>query len=160
MVLSGSVLTAWSSGDIAFPAILGMLGLVGLHGRFVWDLRQRRLITPLLLLVLATLFAVQCRYAHVRTDEAAAFAWETIARYFLSSLVLVLFLRPAGRLPGSLGLFHLATVGRRRSCCWRTGTSFRLAELLGVTLAVLYAALWITDNSGQRDSRSRFRQVL
>jgi transglutaminase-like putative cysteine protease len=152
MVLSGALLTAWASGDLALPAILAMLGLVGLHGRFVWDIRQRRLITPLLLLVLAALFAVQCRYTHVRADEAAAFAWETIARYFLSSMVLVLFLRPAGRLPGSLGLFHLATVMAAGQALLLDDLylTFRLAELLGVTLAVLYAALPRMADSGCR----------
>ena len=158
MILGGSVLTAWASGDIAFPAILCMLGLVGLHGRFTWDIRQRRIIAPLLLLVLAVLFAVQCRYAHVRTDEAAAFAWETIARYFLSSMVLVLFLRPPERLPGSLGLFHLATVMAAGQALLLDDMylTFRLSELLGVTLALLYAvAPRIADDNGQQENRSR-----
>jgi hypothetical protein len=95
MVLDSSLLTAWASGDIAFPAILGMLGLLGVLRRFTWDIRpERHFIAPLLLLLLAILFALHCRYAHVRADQAAAFAWQTIARYFLASMVLILFLRP------------------------------------------------------------------
>jgi hypothetical protein len=140
MILGSSVLTAWASGDIAFPAILCMLGLLGVQRRFTWDIRpERHFVTPLLLLLLATLFAIHCRYAHVRADQAAAFAWQTIARYFLASMILILFLRPQrtqdrGRrtedrgplaesigppssivrppicgLPPSLGLFHLAS---------------------------------------------------
>jgi hypothetical protein len=140
MILGSSVLTAWASGDIAFPAILCMLGLLGVQRRFTWDIRpERHFIAPLLLLLLAILFALHCRYAHVRADQAAAFAWQTIARYFLASMILILFLRPhrtqdRGRkaedrgqtneplrslssvlrspitgLPPSLGLFHLAS---------------------------------------------------
>jgi peptidoglycan/LPS O-acetylase OafA/YrhL len=141
MILGSSVLTAWASGDLAFPAILCMLGLLGVQRRFTWDIRpERQFIAPLLLLLLAVLFALHCRYAHVRADQAAAFAWQTIARYFLASMILLLFLRPHrtedGRpttedrrptneslpslssvlrppvhsLPPSLGLFHLASV--------------------------------------------------
>ena len=95
MILGSSVLTAWASGDIAFPAILCMLGLLGVQRRFTWDIRpERHFIAPLLLLLLAILFALHCRYAHVRADQAAAFAWQTIARYFLASMILLLFLRP------------------------------------------------------------------
>jgi transglutaminase-like putative cysteine protease len=95
MILGSSVVTAWASGDITFPAILCMLGLLGVQRRFTWDIRpERQFITPLLLLLLAVLFALHCRYAHVRVDQAAAFAWQTIARYFLASMILLLFLRP------------------------------------------------------------------
>ena len=141
MILGSSVLTGWASDDIAFPAILCMLGLLGVQRRFTWDIRpERHFIAPLLLLLLAVLFALHCRYAHVHSDQAAAFAWQTIARYFLASMILLLFLRPHGTqdrgpktedrrqtneplhplssvlrppihsLPPSLGLFHLASV--------------------------------------------------
>jgi hypothetical protein len=94
MIVASSVLTGWAAGDITFPAILGMLGLLGIRRRFTWDIRpERQFITPLLLLLLAVLFSLHCRYAHVRVDHAA-FAWQTIARYFLSCLILILFLRP------------------------------------------------------------------
>jgi hypothetical protein len=71
------------------------VGLLGVQRRFTWDIRpERHFIAPLLLLLLAVLFALHCRYAHVRADQAAAFAWQTIARYFLASMILILFLRP------------------------------------------------------------------
>ncbi len=142
MILGGSVLTAFASKDIAFPAILCMLGLLGMHRRFTWDIRpERRFIPPLLLLLLAILFALHCRYAHVRSDQAAAFAWQTIARYFLASMILVLFLRSPQRLPPSLGLFHLATAMAAGQVLLLDDRyiAFRLAELLSVTLVVLYA---------------------
>ncbi len=109
MILGSSVVTGWASGDIAFPAILCMLGLLGVQRRFTWDIRpERQFIAPLLLLLLAILFALHCRYAHVRTDQAAAFAWQTIGRYFLASMILLLFLRP-----------HRT---RDKLCDWEAGT--------------------------------------
>ncbi|MCX5644361.1 MAG: transglutaminase-like domain-containing protein [Phycisphaerae bacterium] len=169
MILGSSLLTAWASGDIAFPAILCMLGLLGVQRRFTWDIRpERHFVTPLLLLLLATLFAIHCRYAHVRADQAAAFAWQTIARYFLASMTLILFLRPqrtghfgfrisdfglnktlepnpqsALALPLSLGLFHLANTMAAGQVLLLDDryVAFRLAELLSVTLVILYAAL-------------------
>jgi hypothetical protein len=181
MILGSSVLTAWASGDIAFPGILGMLGLLGVRRRFTWDIRpQRHFITPLLLLLLAVLFALHCRYAHVRPDQAAAFAWQTIDRYFLASMILVLFLRPhraeGGRpraldsgprkedkavlcppivgLPASLGLFHLASVlaGGQVLLLDDRYVAFRLVELLSVTLVILYAALDGSVAVGNRTS--------
>jgi transglutaminase-like putative cysteine protease len=144
MVLTGSLLTAWTSGDIAFPAILCMLGLVGLRGRFTWDIRpERRFITALLLLLLAVLFALHCRYAYVRSDQAATFAWQTITRYFLASMTLILFLRPPDRLPAALGLFHMATALAAGQVLLLDDryVAFRLTELVGVILVVFYAAI-------------------
>ena len=167
MILGSSVLTAWASGDIAFPAILCMLGLLGVQRRFTWDIRpERQFIAPLLLLLLAILFALHCRYAHVRADQAAAFAWQTIARYFLASMILLLFLRPHRKgnfglrisdcglkeasgtnppspvsLPPSLGLFHLASVMAAGQVLLLDDryVAFRLTELLSVILVILYA---------------------
>jgi transglutaminase-like putative cysteine protease/fumarate reductase subunit D len=160
MILGSSVVTAWASGDITFPAILCMLGLLGVQRRFTWDIRpERHFITPLLLLLLAVLFALHCRYAHVRVDQAAAFAWQTIARYFLASMILLLFLRPHRTrdcglkkatdtnvqspvsLPPSLGLFHLASVMAAGQVLLLDDryVAFRLTELLSVILVILYA---------------------
>ena len=166
MILSGSVLTGFASGDIAFPAILCMLGLLGTQRRFTWDIRpERRFITPLLLLLLAILFALHCRYAHVRSDQAAAFAWQTIARYFLASMILVLFLRSPERLPPSLGLFHLATAMAAGQVLLLDDRyiTFRLVELLSVTLVVLYAVTErreVPDGSLPRRSSRSTLQVL
>lgn len=153
MIVVSSLLTAWASTDIAFPAILCMLALVGTQGRFTWDIRpERKFVTPLLLLVLAILFAIHCQYTDVRNDEAAIFAWATIARYFLASMTLLLFLRPASRLPPSLGLYHLANAMAAGQALLLDDVyiGFRLAELLGVTLVVLYA---VAELSSRRSPR-------
>ena len=145
MLLTSSVLTALVSGDIAYPAILCMLGLLGLQRRITWDIRpEKRVITSLLLLLLAILFSLHYRYASsigsVAYVQAAAVAWQTIARYFLASMILILFLGSPERLPSSLGLFHVAitiSAGQVLLLDDRYIT-FRLLELLSVILLVLY----------------------
>ncbi|HON91841.1 MAG TPA: transglutaminase-like domain-containing protein [Sedimentisphaerales bacterium] len=164
MIMGGSFLVAVTSGDITFPAILCVLGIVGLEGHFTVGIRpEKRYITALLLLLLAVLFAVHCKLATPPTDQLAAFAWETIARYFLSCMVLILFLRSRREplsadaairaseramtpLPANLALFHMATV---MACgqIWLLDDRyilFRLMELVGVGMVVLYAwgATW------------------
>ena len=42
MLLTSSVLTAFASRDIAYPAILCILGLLGLQRRFTWDIKPER----------------------------------------------------------------------------------------------------------------------
>ena len=163
MILASSVLTAWASGDITFPAILCMLGLLAMHRRFTVDIRpERRFITALLLLLLAILFALHCRYTHVRSDEAAAFAWQTIARYFLASMILILFLRPRDRLPPSLGLFHLANgmAAGQAMLIDDLYVPFRLAELLSVMLVILYAGAEGYRSRDKRPARSRPRYAF
>jgi len=65
MILASSVLTALVTGDIAYPAILCMLGLLGLQRRFTWDIKpEKRVITSLLLLLLAIMFAMHYRYGN------------------------------------------------------------------------------------------------
>ena len=147
MVLTSSVLTAWVSGDIAYPTILCMLGLLGLQRRFTWDIKpERRVITSLLLLLLAIMFSLHYRYAsslgRVAYVQAAAFAWQTIARYFLASMILILFLGSPERLPSSLGLFHIAVTISAGQILLNDdmNITFRLSELLSVILVVLYAA--------------------
>jgi hypothetical protein len=146
MILTSSVLTALASGDIAYPAILCMLGLLGLRRRFTWNIRpDRRVIKSFLLLFLAAMFALQFRYAgatgRIVYDQAAVVAWQTIARYFLASMILTLFLGSPHRLPSSLGLFHIAvTISAGQVLLLEDlYLSFRLSELLSVTLLVLYA---------------------
>ena len=143
MILASSVLTALASGDIAYPAILCMLGLLGLQRRFTWDIRpERRVIKSFLLLFLAIVFAVQFRYAgRVAFDQAAAVAWQTIARYFLASMILILFLGSPQQLPSSLGLFHIATTISAGQVLLLDDmyVAFRLLELFSVILVVLYA---------------------
>ena len=146
MILTSSVLTALVSGDIAYPALLSVLGLLGLQRRFTWDIRpERRVIKSFLLLFLAIMFALQYRYAGPRRvpfDMAAAVAWQTIARYFLASMILVLFLGSPRQLPATLGLFHVAiTISAGQVLLLNDlYVAFRLSELFSVLLAVLYAA--------------------
>jgi hypothetical protein len=149
MLLTSSVLTALVSGDIAYPAILCMLGLLGLQRRFTWDFKpERSVITSLLLLLLAIMFSIHYRYAsspgRLAYVQAAAVAWQTIARYFLASMILILFLGPPDRLPSSLGLFHVAVTISAGQVLLLDDMyiTFRLSELLSVILVVLYAVAY------------------
>jgi hypothetical protein len=146
MILTGSIQTALASGDVAYPALLSVLGLLGLQRRFTWDIRpERRVIKSFLLLFLAIMFAIQFRYAgfssRMAFDQAAAVAWQTIARYFLASMILVLFLGSRRQLPPSLGLFHIAVTISAGQVLLLDDlyVAFRLLELLSVLLAVIYA---------------------
>ncbi len=147
IILTGSALTAWVSRDIAFPAILSMLGLLGLRRRFTWDFKpERRVITSVLLLILAVLFTFHYGYGgpggRAGHEEIMTFAWQTVTRYFLASMILMLFLGSPRRLPLSLGLFHVAIT----ICAGQIlllddrFMAFRLLEVLSVVLAVLYLA--------------------
>jgi hypothetical protein len=147
IVLTSSLLTGLVSGDIAYPTILCMLGLLGLQRRFTWDIKpERRVITSLLLLFLAIMFSIHYRYAgsfhRVTSVQAEAVAWQTIARYFLASMILILFLGRPDQLPSSLGLFHVAvTISAGQVLLLNDiHITFRLSELLSVILVVLYAA--------------------
>lgn len=146
MILTSSVLTGLASRDIAYPAILCMLGMLGLRRRFIWNIRpDRRVIKSILLLFLAGMFALQFRYASVSgrfiSDQAPAIAWQTIARYFLASMILILFLGSPQRLPASLGLYHIAVTISAGQVLLLDDLylAFRLSELLSVILLVLYA---------------------
>jgi hypothetical protein len=146
MILTSSMLTALASGDVAYPAILCMLGLLGLRRRLTWNIRpDKRVIKSFLLLFLAAMFALQFRYAgatgRIVYDQAAAVAWQTIARYFLASMILTLFLGSPRRLPSSLGLFHIAVTISAGQVLLLDDLylAFRLSELLSVILVVLYA---------------------
>ncbi len=147
IVLTSSLLTGLVSGDIAYPTILCMLGLLGLQRRFTWDIRpERRVIMSLLLLFLAVMFSIHYRYANsfhrVTSVQAEVVAWQTIARYFLASMILILFLGSPGQFPSSLGLFHVAvTISAGQVLLLNDmHITFRLSELLSVILVVLYAA--------------------
>jgi transglutaminase-like putative cysteine protease len=174
MILGSSLLVAWTSGDIAFPAVLSMLGMVGLQGRFTWGIRpEKRFVKPLLLLLLAVLFSIHCDFAQPRPDQIAAFAWETIARYFLSCMILVLFLRPRKPpeaidgdlptpertgvpLPASLALFHLGSVMASGQVLLLDDqyVVFRLIELGGVVFVVLYASCAVRSPCASQVSAS------
>lgn len=148
MILASSLLTFLVSGDIAFPAILCMLGLLGLQRRLIWDVApEKRVVTSLLLLLLAIMFALHYRYGsstgRATGEQAAAVAWQTIARYFLASMILTLFLGSPRRLPFSLGLFHVAVTISAGQVLLLDDmyVAFRLSELFSVIMVVLYIAL-------------------
>ncbi len=148
MILASSLLTGLVSADIAFPAVLCMLGLLGLQRRFLWDVApEKRIITSFLLLLLAMMFALHYRYGgssgRVIGEQAAAIAWQTIARYFLASMILTLFLGSPRRLPFSLGLFHVAvTISAGQVLLLNDMyVAFRLSEMFSVIMVVLYIAL-------------------
>ena len=174
IILASSVLTALVSLDIAYPAILCMLGLVGLRRRFTWNIRpERRVITSLLLLFLAMLFALHYRYTglagRVAYEQAAAFAWQTIARYFLASMILILFLGSPRRLPASLGLFHIAIAISAGQVLLLNDMyiAYRLLELLSVIMVVVYVmsardstAVFIPERMGRMSRGFAFGLIL
>lgn len=146
MILTSSIQTALACGDIAYPALLCVLGLLGLQRRFTWEIRpERRVIKSFLLLFLAVMFALQFRHAgfssRMAFDQAAAMAWQTITRYFLASMILILFLGSRRQLPASLGLFHIAVTISAGQVLLLDDmyVAFRLSELLSVLLVVFYA---------------------
>ena len=166
MIVTGSVFTAWVSRDIAFPAILCMLGLLGLLRRFTWDVPpERRFITSLLLLVLAILFAMHYTWiggvGRAGHEQAAIIAWSTITRYFLASMILILYLGAPGRLPPSLGLYHVATVVSAGQVLLLNDLYmiFRLAEMLSAILAILYVvAAPAAGHNAERESPAQSRR--
>ncbi len=172
MLLTSSVLTALVSRDIAYPTILCMLGFLGLQRRFTWDIKpEKRVITSLLLLFLAIMFSLHYRYtisiSRVAYGQAAAFAWQTIARYFLASMILTLFLGSPERLPSSMGLFHIAVTISAGAVLLLDDMhfTFRLLELFSVILVVLYAAAacgsmdtTISERIGRISTSSCFRK--
>jgi hypothetical protein len=147
IVLTSSLLTALVCRDIAYPTILCVLGLLGLQRRFTWNIKpERRIITSFLLLFLAIMFSIHYRHSYsfyrVTSVQAEAVAWQTIARYFLASMILILFLGSAGQLPSSLGLFHVAVTISAGQVLLLDDmhVTYRLSELLSVILVVFYAA--------------------
>jgi hypothetical protein len=174
IILSSSVLTALVCWDIAYPAILCILGLIGLRRRFTWNFRpERRVITSLLLLLLAMLFALHYRYTgftgRVAYEQAAAFAWQTIARYFLASMILILFLGSPQQLPSSLGLYHIAiTISAGQVLLLNDMyIAYRLLELISVILVVVYlmsvresATMLVTERLGRVSRGFAFGLIL
>jgi protein-glutamine gamma-glutamyltransferase len=147
MLVMSATLMAMTSRDIIYPAVLCLLGLVGLQRRFTWEIKpNQRIIQSWLLLVIAILLALHYRYSPhgiwMGQEQAIALAWQTVARYFLAAMVLILFLGSATQLPPSLGMFHIAI-----TIC--TGQIlllddllivFRSMEFTSVILVILYAA--------------------
>jgi transglutaminase-like putative cysteine protease len=174
MVVTSSVLTAWVSYDIAYPVVLCTLGLLGLQRRFTWDIRpEKRVMALLLLFFLAVMFVLHYRYvtfaSRVSYNQGPVLAWQTMSRYFLASMVLMLFLGAPQRLPSSLGLFHIAVSLSAGQVLLLDDmyVAFRLLELLSVILVVLYAVtsrgavdLSISRRTAVKSPRLAFGLVL
>jgi len=145
MIVTSSILTALVTGNIAYPTILCMLGLLGLQRRFTWQIKpERRIIKSLLMLLLAVMFAVHYSYIgfshQAMFAPAGAAAWQTIACYFMASMILILFLGAPDRLPPSMGFFHLAVAISAGQVLLLDDRyiAFRLVELGSAILAILY----------------------
>ncbi len=147
MLVMSATLMAATSHDIAYPGVLCLLGLVGLQRRLTWDLKpSQRVVQSWLLLVVAIVLAAHYRWSspHIwmGQEQAITLAWQTVARYFLAAMVLMLFLGAPAQLPPSLGMFHIAiTICAGQilllddRLIW-----FRGLEFFSVILVVLYAA--------------------
>ena len=165
LLVGSSLLAAWVLQDVAYPAVLCMLGLLGLSRRVVWTLHpSRRVITFVLMLVLALAFTAHYRLAV--TSRSGSFlptaldAWQTVTRYFLAAMVLVLYLGQRDTLPASFTFFQIAltlAAGQILLLDDRTAL-FRLIELASVTGTALYMvthrSAGLTSQIGKRPWRS------
>ncbi len=157
MILSSSVLSGMvmEEIDIAYPGILCMLGLIGLQRKFTWDIKpRRRIISTLLPFLLLIIFALQYRFSvfpgTTRFNPTPVMAWETITRYFLALMILVLFLGVPHKLPASLGLYHLANTICAGQLLLLDGMDavYRPLELASVVLLALYVtSMHLTDGT-------------
>lgn len=145
MILGSSMLASQVLNDYAFPGVLCMLGLLGLQRRFIWYIKpQRRIIRSLLFLLLLVIFTIHYRFGGMagigRFAPTAEMAWQTISRFFLAAMILVLYLGSSHVLPPTLALFHLGF-------CISSGqilllesyvTGYRGLELGAVVLTTFY----------------------
>ena len=161
LLVASSFLAAWVLRDVAYPAVLCMLGLLGLSRRVVWTIHpSRRIITFVLMLILALAFSAHYRLAV--TSRSGSFlptaldAWQTVTRYFLAAMVLVLYLGQRDTLPASFAFFQIAltlAAGQILLLDDRTAL-FRILELASVTGAALYM---VTHRSAGPASRIETR---
>ena len=147
IVLISSLLVAAILKDYAFSGILCILGLLGLQPRFTREIPpERRALRSLLLLLVLVIFALHYRFGDLtgvgHFNPTAEMAWQTITRFFLASMVLILFLRSPEHLLATVALFHLGiavSAGQVLLLDGREG-AYRLLELMAVALATLYIA--------------------
>jgi len=153
MLVSSSLLCALVLRDITYPAILCVLGLLGLRRKIILAIQpERRVLSLLILLCLLILFGIHYRYfsgpSHGYHGPESSMAWHTVTRYFLASMVLMLFLGMPGELPLSFGFFFVATVVSAGQTFLMEGNVgvFRGLEILSVILLLLYSSM----SSGSR----------
>jgi transglutaminase-like putative cysteine protease len=148
MLISSSLLCVFILWDIAYPAILCVLGLLGLRRKIILAIQpERRVLSLLILLFLLVLFGIHYWYftwpAHSHSGPESSMAWHTVTRYFLASMVLMLFLGMPDELPQSFGFFFIATMvsaGQTFLMQDKLGL-FRALEIVSVILLLLYASL-------------------
>jgi len=167
MILASSILSGIVVKDMAYPGILCMLGLIGLQRKFTWDIKpQRRIISTLLPFLLLIIFALQYRFSDTagstRFNPTAIMAWQTITRYFLALMILVLFLGAPHRLPASLGLYHLAITICAGQILLLDGSDavYRPLELASVVLVALYVTSMHLTHETNTPSDAKARTVL
>ncbi|MFC1762265.1 transglutaminase domain-containing protein [Planctomycetota bacterium] len=147
IVLASSLLSVHTLGDYAFCGILCVLGLLGLQRRFIWNIRpERRGFKSFLFLLVLVIFALHYRFGDLvhpgRFNPTAVMAWQTITRFFLASMTLVLFLGSSQTLPPSLALFHLGIAISAGQVFLLDGdlNTYRMLEFAAIALTVLYVA--------------------
>jgi transglutaminase-like putative cysteine protease len=148
MLISSSVFCAVVLKDIAYPAILCVLGLLGLRRKIILAIQpERRVLSLLILLFLLALFGIHYWFfvwpSHGRFGPEANIAWHTVTRYFLASMVLMLFLGMPDELPLSFGFFYVATIvsaGQVFLMDDKIGL-YRSLEMGSVILLLLYSSM-------------------
>lgn len=148
MLISSSLLCAFILRDIAYPAILCVLGLLGLRRKIILAIQpERRVFSLLILLFLLVLFGIHYWYftwpAHRHAGPESSMAWHTVTRYFLASMVLMLFLGMPDQLPLSFGFFFIAAMvsaGQTFLMEDRIGL-FRALEIVSVMLLLFYFSM-------------------
>ena len=148
MLVSSSLLCALVLRDVAYPAILCVLGLLGLRRKIILAIQpERRVFTLLLLLFLLVLFGIHYRYftwpSHSHYGPESSMAWHTVTRYFLAAMVLMLFLGMPDQLPLSFGFFFMAatvSAGQTFLMDDKLGL-FRALEIASVMLLLFYSSM-------------------
>ncbi|NQV31096.1 MAG: hypothetical protein HQ515_00290, partial [Phycisphaeraceae bacterium] len=148
MLISSSALCAFVLVDIPYSAILCVLGLLGLRRKIILAIQpERRVLSLLILLFLLVLFGIHYWYftwpAHSHSGPESSMAWHTVTRYFLASMVLMLFLGMPDELPQSFGFFFLATMvsaGQTFLMEDKLGL-FRTLEIVSVILLIFYSSM-------------------
>jgi hypothetical protein len=145
LLVGSAILAGWVLQDIAYPAVLCVLGLLGLSRRVLWTIHpSRRIITLLLMMFLAIVFTIHYRLAV--TSRAGVFlptatdAWQTVTRFFLAAMIVVLYLGERGTLPASFAFFQIGltlAAGQILLLDDRTAV-FRVLESASVAAATLY----------------------
>jgi transglutaminase-like putative cysteine protease len=145
LLVASSVLAAAVLQDPSFPAVLCVLGLVGLSRRVVWTIKpNRHVVISVVLMVLAIGFTLH--YHWVVTSRAGVFqptatdAWQTVTRFFLAAMVAVLYLGQRNTLPASFAFFQIAlTIAAGQILLLDDRTAlFRILEAASVAGAALY----------------------